>query len=610
MLQFEKLPENQSAASTHVSVLEESQRDRVRPRWPRGASKWIVASLILIGIWQEYAYQRSENYFPDSSTYQVLAKNLAERQTYEFNFRPHTLYPPGFPTILALSSYVVGEGYTRFVLLMPFFGTLSSIVAFYLLQLEESWFVGAAGALLLATSPYLFRFSTQSVLSELPFFFVSTATLLLGCRLTSEDRTSRVVTIVGFCVAMAASVMIRSVGVALVAATVATIVSSFAFRRRLSVLAAGGLVAGLATSLFVGGLWFRWALERVSKDWPGEYMNSYVSALVLKDPHRPLLGQATAGDLVTRVFHFASSQMASFSEMLLRIPWVDPVWFSPLVLIPFALVVIGLIHSVASGRSTFVAWYVVAYLGVCALWPFEEGLRFALPVFPFMFLFAWRGARLTWEFRHHVVKHQRRVRIAAGVIALAALASFVSLQTHGLQSVAFVVFWFVLFGVSLTTYLYRPLPWLTPFARKAALAVICALLAIGLAMDATIAAGNLHPDRTAFVHPDSARLAEWLKAQPDKAAVMAQQATILHYLTGRHFVSFPITDDGALIDSVMRQHDVSYLVVGDPSGSDYFLPTERDRLTSLEKVVPNCCSLVETVGSYSVYRVTRAPSDR
>ena len=554
---------------------------------------------------------RSENYFPDSSTYQVLAKNLVERQTYEFNFRPHTLYPPGFPTILALSSYVVGEGYSRFVLLMPLFGTLSSIVAFYLLQLEESWFVGAAGALLLATSPYLFRFSTQSVLSELPFFFVSTATLLLGCRLTSEDRTSRVFTIVGFCVAMAASVLIRSVGLALVAATVATVVSSFVFRRRLSVLAAGGLVAGLATSLFVGGLWFRWALARVSKDWPGEYMNSYVSALVLKDPHRPLLGHATAGDLVTRVFHFASSQMASFSEMLLRIPWVDPVWFSPLVLIPFGLVVIGLIHSVASGRSTFVAWYVVAYLGVCALWPFEEGLRFALPVFPFMFLFAWRGARLAWEFRHHVVAHQRSVRIATGVIALAALASFVSLQTRGLQAVSFVVFWFALFGASLTTYLYRPLTALTPFVRKAAIALIGALLAIGLAMDATIAARNLHPDRTAFVHADATRLADWLRAQPDNyAPVMAQQATILHYLTGRHFVSFPITDDGALIDLVMRQHDVSYLVVGEPTGSDYFLPTERDRLAFLQKVAPDCCRLVKTVGSYSVYRVTRGPSDR
>jgi len=612
MLQFEKLSESQpDARSTDVPGFTEFQRDRVRTRWLRGGSKWIVASLILIGIWQEYAHQRSENYFPDSSIYQVLAKNLVERQTYEFNFRPHTLYPPGFPTILALSSFVVGQGYEKSVLLMPLFGTLSSIAAFSLLQLEEGWFVGAVGALLLATSPYFFRFSTQSVLSELPFFFASTVTLLFGCRLTSEGSKSRVVTIVAFCVAMAASVMIRSVGIALVAATIATIVSPFVFRRRLSLLAAGGLVAGLATSVLVGGLWFKWALARVSKDWPGEYMNSYLAALTLKDPHHPLLGHATAGDLVTRVFHFASSQMASFSEMLLRIPWVDPVWFSPLVLIPFAFVVIGLIHSVASGRSTFMAWYVVAYLGVCALWPFEEGLRFALPVFPFMFLFAWRGARLTWEFRHDITKHPGRVRLAVGVIALGALLSFASLQTRGLQSVSFVVFWFGLFGVSLTTYLYRPVPAPTAFARNAAVWVIGALLAVGLAMDVTIAARNIQPDQTTFVHADSARLAEWLKAQPDNATtVMAQQATILHYLTGRHFVSFPTTDDGALIDSVMRQHDVAYLVVGEPSGSDYSLPTERGRLAFLRKVVPDCCSVVRTVGSYSVYRILRHPSDR
>jgi hypothetical protein len=75
-------------------------------------------------------------------------------------------------------------------------------------------------------------------------------------------------------------------------------------------------------------------------------------------------------------------------------------------------------------------------------------------------------------------------------------------------------------------------------------------------------------------------------------------------------VSFPITNDGALIDSVMRQHEVSYLVVGEPTGSDYFLPTERDRLAFLRKVAPDCCRLVKTVGSYSVYRVTRSPADR
>ena len=609
MLQFEKSTDSQPQASANVAVVAASHGDRV-PRRLLGGSKWILTCLLLIGIWQEYAHQRLEDYFPDSSIYQVLAKNLVERHTYEFNFRPHTLYPPGFPSILALSSFVIGQGYTRSVLLMPLFGTLSSIVAFYLLELEESWLVGAAGALLLATSPYFFRFSTQSVLSELPFFFASSATLLFGCRLMSEDRKSRILTIVGFCVTLAASVLIRSVGIALVAATIATIVTPFVLRRRLSVRAAGGLIAGLLTSLLVGGLWFRWALARVSKDWPGEYMNSYVAALVLKDPHQPLLGHATAGDLVTRLFHFAASQMASFSEMLLRIPWVDPVWFSPLVLIPFGLVVIGLIHSVVSGRSTFMAWYVVAYLGVCALWPFEEGLRFALPVFPFMFLFAWRGARLTWGFRHDIAQHRGRVQLALGVIALGALLSLISLQTRGLQSMSFVGFWFALFGVSLTAYLYRPLPALNRFGPKAALWLICALVAIGVAMDATIAARNLHPDPTAFVHPDSARLAEWLKAQPDNAPIMAQQATILHYLTGRHFVSFPITDDGALIDLVMRQHDVGYLVVGESSGGDYFLPTERDRLAFLQKAVPDCCRLVQTVGSYSVYRMARATSDR
>jgi hypothetical protein len=257
----------------------------------------------------------------------------------------------------------------------------------------------------------------------------------------------------------------------------------------------------------------------------------------------------------------------------------------------------------------FIAWYVVAYLGVCSLWPFDEGLRFALPIFPFLFLFAWRGVLRTWESRHDIAKHRGRVRLAAGVIALAALLSFLSLQSRGLQAELSVLFWIALFGVSLTHYLYRPLAVLNLSVRNAALCLVGALLAIGLAMDETIAARNLNPDPATFEHADSVRLAEWLKALPDNGAVMAQQASILHYLTGRRFVSFPTTDDGALIDSVMRQHDVSYLVVGEPSGSDYFAPPERDRLAFLRQFRPDCCRLVQTVGSYSVYRIVHSLSD-
>ncbi len=69
-------------------------------------------------------------------------------------------------------------------------------------------------------------------------------------------------------------------------------------------------------------------------------------------------------------------------------PWLDVLWFSPLVLIPAFLLIVGLGSSFRRGRSPPLGWYVLAYLGLYSLWPFDEGARFMLPIFPLMFLFA------------------------------------------------------------------------------------------------------------------------------------------------------------------------------------------------------------------------------
>ena len=61
----------------------------------------VVLSIVLSTVVAGLLYQRTESYAWDSSVYIGLARSLLERGAYEFNFEPHTFYPPGLPLLLA-----------------------------------------------------------------------------------------------------------------------------------------------------------------------------------------------------------------------------------------------------------------------------------------------------------------------------------------------------------------------------------------------------------------------------------------------------------------------------------------------------------------------------
>src|SRR5438105_2568701 len=102
------------------------------------------------GVWELGLYQRIESFGVDSSLYIGLARSLVENGSYEFNFKPHTVVPPGLPAIFALMSMVFGSSYAVFVRSMAVFGTLGLVTAYQLLRPEQGRATAAAGCLLLA----------------------------------------------------------------------------------------------------------------------------------------------------------------------------------------------------------------------------------------------------------------------------------------------------------------------------------------------------------------------------------------------------------------------------------------------------------------------------
>ena len=548
----------------------------------------------VICAWASTAYRRADIYTTDSSYYQGLADNLASHKGYNFDFKPHTRYPPGFPAMLAVGGVFVGHEYTSYVRLMPLFGFIGLLAMFAIVSREEDERVAAVACLLLASSPQFFRSMTQDVLSDLPYFAASSVALAAG----SSRRHALPAAIF-----VAAAVTIRSAGVALTAAFMLALLWDWRAlppRTRIlyGVAAAAGAVAEIS--------WLAWVLGHASPDWPGEPMDSYLRQLVLKDPRQPGVGLATPADVLWHARDGLAALSAHAVELATRLPWVAPRWYSPLALGPIAAVAAGVWDSLVRRRSVLQAWYVAVYCALFALWPFDEGARFVLPIFPLVVMFAFRGVLFWREAIEQRPRVASAIRVALVVMAAAALWSM-SRQDHtGLQDRLSVVLWTVLAvaAIALRGIGRRRISSLTASnAPVAAGAVLVLLLGVGFVEQTVIAKAN----RTALSAPPgrttTLEVADWLRSRHDAGPVMVQQTAVLHRLTGRRTVSFPTTDDGNLIARTIRLHGVAYLVVADDATDQFYRPLERARFEALATSVPDCCELAYANGGYHVYRV-------
>ena len=84
---------------------------------------------------------------------------------------------------------------------------------------------------------------------------------------------------------------------------------------------------------------------------------------------------------------------------------------------------------------------------------------------------------------------------------------------------------------------------------------------------------------------------------------MAQQSEIVHRLSGRRVVSFPITSDPQLIAATIAREKVRYLLVNDQVQSEYFFPTEAERWRRIERAYPFMFQLVHEGPGYRVFEV-------
>jgi hypothetical protein len=575
----------------------------------------IVLFLLVLGGLQIATVQRLESYGADSSVYMGLAHNILATGRYEFNYIPHTVYPPGFPLLLACLSMLTGRAsYEVFVRFMPVFSTLALIVWYFVLRRGEGRAAAGAACLLAATSAPLFQLVTQSVLSEAPYFLMSGLALmcLLGLERPDVRRPARLVFLACFFLATAATVLLRSVGIALCAALLAWTVTELRRHGPVRSVAWRAAVFAALLGFMTFFAWIGWTRRAEQREYQGQHMGSYASQFVMKNPHQPELGTASASEIVLRVASNAFVQASHIAALLSRASYVMPTWYSPPAVITLALLVCGLVSCAFDSRRSPLAWYFLAYYVIYLLWPFDEGARFMLPVLPLALVIGWRGMV--------VAAHLLRTRPTATLIAISALCAMLAVATSttdrlpGLQARASVVFWplvtlvsILMIFVAKRTGEARAAGALNSVAASLASwptrqAIVGLLIAAGMLQQAAIARTNFAPDASQFIHYRSADCSAWLRTAGD-GVVMAQQSEIVHRLSGRRVVRFPITSDPQIILAAVTREKARYLVVNDQVKYEYFFPTEEARWRQIERAYPFLFKLVHAGPGYRVFEI-------
>ena len=209
-------------------------------------------------------------------------------------------------------------------------------------------------------------------------------------------------------------------------------------------------------------------------------------------------------------------------------------------------------NSEGSSRFGATAWYVAVYCALFALWPFDEGARFVLPIFPLLVMFAYRGVLVWREATEQRPRVASAVRVALVVLAAASVWSISRQDQPGLQDRLSVVLWTVLAVAAIAVHglaRLRISSRAASYAPVAAGALLVLLLGVGFAEQTVIAKAN----RTALSAPPgrvtTLEVADWLRSRPDAGPVMP--LSILEaFASGLPVVT---TDAGGIVDMVSHR---------------------------------------------------------
>ena len=304
----------------------------------------------------------------DDGRYMLLARSLRDftyRDLYLVGQPLHGVYPPGLPVLLAVWGAVVGESFTRFLVLNVVLSTAALGVVFA--SLRRIW--SPTGALLslacLAVNPFLVA-RAGSVRSETWYLLLSVLSLWAltraGPARAGGPRSGRTLVLAGGAAIGAA--LTRTIGVSLVVA----LGVAWLLQRRYKAVTAFGVA-----SLLTVGAWLIWSAVS-----PGQLEGFHYFADALRSGNDGLFQE-----VIDRVTRLAPAYGGRALPFMLPLPLIQgtPVDNAFWAVVVTVGVLAGLVELFR--RWPEAALYLPLYAVVLVLWPYEIS-RFLEPVIPLL----------------------------------------------------------------------------------------------------------------------------------------------------------------------------------------------------------------------------------
>lgn len=350
----------------------------------------IIAYAVILTLLAQFTYHRiyDRRIFigGDNAEYYALAESLATGQGYRELYsvgRPeHNHFPPGYPLLMAAMMKLGIKEAAPLTLLNGLFLWGALLLLFLLFhRWSGSPELALAAACLCLLNAHLLKYSTV-MMSEVPYLFFLALALFAYCRLPGAGTARSRIAWMGLLVAAAVMLLyIRTAAIAVVAA----IGLHLLVRRR-----------ALWAAIFLGVVALSqlpWRMRSISLGG-----DPYLKQVLLVNPYRPELGGMHAWDWLARLG--GNIQRYTFHEVPGgMLPWTGRIsgslqptaeeWMWPALLFP--LMVFGLARM--RKDRLLLALLLAASLSLLMCWPpVWSGVRFLLPLVPFLVFLACHGA--------------------------------------------------------------------------------------------------------------------------------------------------------------------------------------------------------------------------
>jgi len=336
-------------------------------------------------------------------------------------------------------------------------------------------------------------------------------------------------------------------------------------------------------------IWLWYVNSNTIQYYTTDNMNSYFNQFLMKDPHNPWIGNITFFDFFVRVITMFSWVSSYLSNMFLHLKWTPPLPYSVPNILLSSLLIIGLFTSIKN-RNTIVEWYVLIYLLMLMTFPFQEGARFILPIFPFVFYYVYIGLfnlismLKSGNMLFYFLLLLSFLTLALMTLNVDLLQRFSSDKfryvTFATWSLLAVVFTGLIVFDDLRRVMHRLLS--KNIVHTAIVLFSVCSISFGFYQQINLAAKNLNYDQKSnrlYCAVEAAEKIVSISAKND--VIMASQRNIVHRFSKRRVIPFPVTNDPDRIIDTILNYKVKYLIVLDKVRWEYVYPDEESRLSLL-----------------------------